>query len=102
MKGLGNYRNVGVTEERRHGVLVMYRGDRAVVRFHNGDTFAVPADKLKSLGVEPDGRFVMTVSFAGGAVRGVRFEQPAQARPQTDSRQAPKIYRRDGRRVVTR
>jgi len=101
VKGLGNY-SFGSTVERKPGELVMYRGKQAAVRFHGGLTYAVPAQPLRNIGVKPGDRFTMVVVRRGKKVVEIRVEPMAQARPARPRHATPKVYRRDGRKVVTR
>ena len=106
MKGLGNYRfqrgPAAQNIERRLGVLLMYRGPKAVVRFHDGSTYAIPAAPLKKIGVVPEERFRMIVVREGGEVREVRVERLAAARPPRVGQAMPKVQMRDGRKLTTR
>lgn len=101
MKGLGNYR-FRQQVERRLGTLVQFRGEKAVVRFHNGMTYAMPAEPMKKIGVEPGTRFVLLVTRSGGEVVGVRVERPPKARPALPEREQPKVLVKTGRKLITR
>ena len=100
MKGLGNYR-FGHSVERKPGVLMMYRGGKAVVRFHNGSTYALPAESMKKLGLEPDMRFILVVVRDGKSVIEVRVEL-TEARPARPRQTTPRVYHRDGQKLITR
>jgi hypothetical protein len=101
VKGLGNYR-FPPQVERRLGTLVQYRGGKAVVRFHNGMTYALPAEPLKKVGVEADGKFVIIITRVGGDVAEIRVEQPSEARPALPRRLTPKVVVKTGRKLITR
>jgi hypothetical protein len=101
MKGLGNYR-FRPQVERKVGVLLRYRGQKATVQFHGGLTYMVPAAPLRKIGVEENGRFVMLVSRLGKDVVDIRVEKAPEARPPMTKGQVPKILKRAGRRVITR
>ena len=101
MKGLGNYRHQRQVE-RKPGVLMLYRGNRAVVRFHNGDTFALPAEPLRKANIEPQGHFIMVVVRSGKKVVEVRVEPPPPPRTRLHRTSPTKFMVRAGRKVVTR
>lgn len=101
MKGIGNYR-FREQVERRPGVVVSYRGNRAIVRFHNGQTYGLPAARLKELEVPEGGYFMMVITTVGRAVRDIRIEASAPPNPMVAQRALAKVYQRDGKRVVTR
>lgn len=101
MRGLGNYR-FRPQVERRLGTLVLFRGGKAVVRFHNGATYALPSEPLKKIGVKPKGRFVLIVTRVGGEVVDISVEPPPEARPPMPRRATPKVMVKDGRKLITR
>lgn len=101
MKGYGSYRFQD-SVERKPGVLLLYRGDRGIVRFHDGLTQALPAKPLRDVGVEPDGRFVLVVVRRGPDLQEVRVEPIAAARPRVTPRAPAKVVVRQGRKLVTR
>lgn len=104
MKGLGNYRfHRGAPNiERTPAVLLSYRGHRAVVRFHDGTTYAIPAAPLKKIGVTPTQRFRLITVREGGEVRDVRVERMPEARPARQRATTPKVQVREGRKLTTR
>jgi hypothetical protein len=106
VKGLGNYRfQRSVPEpriERRPAILMMYRGQVAVVRFHDGQTYSIPAAPLKKIGVEPTQRFRLLIIRLGGQVQDVRVEPLVQPRPARAMQTMPKVQVRDGRKMTTR
>ena len=101
MKGLGNYR-FPPNEERKPAVMLSYKGSRAIVRFHNGATFAIPAAPLKKLGVSPGDRFLLIVHRVGKRVKDIRVERIPEARPARPKGVTPKIMFKAGRRLITR
>jgi hypothetical protein len=100
VKGLGNYRFP--TEERRPAMLLRYRGSQALVRFHNGSTFAIPAKPLRKLEIEPETRFLLIVTRVGKAIQDIRVERFAAPRPARQKSVTPKIMLKSGRRLITR
>lgn len=101
MKGLGNYRFAS-SEERRPAILLRYRGLQALVRFHNGPTFAIPATALREMNIEPQARFIIIVKRLGKKIQGIRVEPYPEARPARPRGATPKIMLRIGRRLITR
>lgn len=81
---------------------MLYRGDKAVVRFHNGTTYALPAEPLRKVGIQPQGRFVLLVTRVGGDVSDISVEPPPKARPPMPRRPTPKVMVKDGRKLITR
>lgn len=100
MKGLGNYSFQKL--ERKPGTVVSYRGDRAVVRFRDGSTFAMPAQGLRDAQIPEGGHFVMTVRRTATGISDVQIEAPPPTRATTPSSSMGKVYLRAGRRVHTR
>jgi hypothetical protein len=100
VKGLGNYSFPKV--ERKPGTVVSYRGDRAVVRFRDGATFAMPAKDLLSAQIQEGGHFVMVVMRSGASISEIRIEPPPPSRTSTPTSGIGKVYLRAGRRVHTR
>jgi hypothetical protein len=83
-------------------MLLKYKGSQALVRFHNGSTFSIPAKPLKAIGVEPETKFLLIVTRLGKEVQGIRVERFAEARPPRPKGATPKIMLRAGRRLITR
>jgi len=81
---------------------MLYRGKKAVVRFHNGTTYALPAEPMKKVGIKKGGRFVLLVTRSAGNVVEVRIEPPPRARPPLPRRPTPKVVVKDGRKLITR
>ena len=112
MKGLGNYRfhrrkrkpQPSVPRiERRPAVLLEYRGSKgAVVRFHDGQTYGMPAEPLKKIGVQPRQRFFLVVTRLNGVVQEVRVEAVTPPRPARARQAMPKVVVRDGKKLTTR
>lgn len=101
MKGLGNYAD-GRRVERKPARLVSYQGSRAHIRFHDGTTYAIPSEPLRKLAVKEGGPFFVVTTWAGAMPIDMRVELPAPAREPTGRMRTPKMYVRDGRRLVTR
>lgn len=101
MKGLGNY-SFGVSVERKPGQLIMYRGKQGVVRFHTGVTYALPAKPLREIGLKPKDPFILVVVRRGKNVVEVRAEPFAPTRPARPRMSTPRVYQRDGKKVITR
>jgi hypothetical protein len=99
--GLGSY-SVGRQIERKPGALVAYQGNRAIVRFHNGDTFALPSAPLQKAAIQPGGYFVMVVVRSGKQVVQVSVEPPPPPRLQLRPTAPTKVMVKTGRKVVTR
>ena len=107
VKGLGNYRfhkkrSAQPNVERRPALLLAYRGQQALVRFHDGVAYSLPAAPLKKIGVEPQQRFRLIVVRLRGKVQEVRVEPMAAARPARPAQGMPKVVLRDGRKLTTR
>lgn len=101
MKGLGNYTSPPRVE-RRPAIVVVYQGPRAHIRFHDGQTYAMPAEPLRKLGVVEGATFFMVTTWVGKAPVDSRVELPAVARPALPRRGTPKVVVRDGQKMVTR
>jgi hypothetical protein len=101
VKGLGNYSFQGGVE-RKPGVLIMFRGNNAVVRFHNGTTYTLPAAPLRQIGIAEGDHFMLVVVRKGKRVVEVRAEPITKARPRRARQATPRVYRKMGRKVVTR
>jgi len=100
VKGLGNYSFQQT--ERKPGIVISYRGDRAVVRFRDGSTFGMPASDLRAHHIVEGGHFVLVVVRSGAKVVEVRVEPPPPTRDTSPSSAMGKVYLRAGRRVHTR
>jgi len=101
VKALGNYR-FATRHERRPGTLVGYRGQRAMVRFHNGDTFAIPSEPLKAIGVASGELFMLVIIRRGKKIVDIRVEQFADPRPARQKAMTPKIMAKTNGRMITR
>lgn len=101
MKGFGNYR-FAPQVERKPATLLVYRGSKAVVRFHDGTTYAIPSQPLRKISVKPEERFVMMITRVAGKVQEVRVEPLAEARPARIMRAMPKVVVKDGKKLITR
>lgn len=107
MKGWGNYRFQKRSKnapniERTPGVLLRYRGSKAIVRFHDGASYSIPSAPLKKIGVKAGDRFRMIVVRIQGAVQDIRVESMPEARPPMQPRAMPKVVVRDGKKLTTR
>lgn len=103
MKAIGNYRAATPTEERRVGEVVLFKGNRAMVRFPGTLAFSMPADDFRRLGITEGQHFVLIVRRLRGAVlERPRIEPHAPARPVIDRKATPKVMVRDGRKLATR
>lgn len=102
MRWLGSYRSAKFDVERKPGQLIDYRGDRAMVRFHDGQTFAVPARPLKGINIRPQERFMFIVKRLNGEIVDVRAERMAAPRPPQRKRGTPKIMVKEGKKLITR
>ena len=100
MKGLGNYSFQQT--ERKPGIVISYRGDRAVVRFRDGSSFGMPAADLHAHHIAEGGHFVLVVVRSGAKVVEVRVEPPPPTRETSPASVMGKVYLRAGRRVHTR
>jgi hypothetical protein len=104
LKGLGNYSSAILTE-RKPGVLLLYTGDRASIRFHDGPAYAMPAAPLRAAGIAIGDRFMLIVRRRGIDILDVHVEPLAVARPARHRQVTPKVYVREGqvrRKLVTR
>lgn len=99
MKGLGNYSAVPQVE-RKPAILIVFHGDRAACRFHDGRTIALPSDRLRAAGLAEGSRFMMVTTRQRGRVIDVRFDPIAEARPALERRGTPKMYAREGRTLA--
>lgn len=108
MKGWGNYRfrkkrSKAVPKvERTPGVVLKYRGSKAIVRFHDGASYSIPSAPLKKIGIDPGERFRMLIIRVSGAVQDIRVERMPEARPPMQPRSMPKVVVRDGKKLTTR
>ena len=101
VKGLGNYRFAS-SEERRAAILLQYRGLQALIRFHNGPTFAIPAKSLREMDIKPQTRIIIIIKRLGKKIQDIRVESYPEARPARPKGATPKIMLRAGRRLITR
>lgn len=101
MKGIGNY-SLPPRVERRPAVVVVYQGPRAHIRFHDGQTYAMPADPLRKLGVAEGGVFFVVTTWVGSKPIDSKVEAPSAPRLETRRAGTPKIMVRDGQKLVTR
>lgn len=83
-------------------MLLAYRGKRAVVRFHNGQSYGMPAAPLKKIGVKEGERFRLVTIRLSGVVQDIRVERLAAPRPPRAKQEMPKVVMRDGRKLTTR
>lgn len=110
MKGWGNYRfqrkkrkkRAQPNTERTLGVLLKYRGSKAIVRFHDGASYSIPSKALKKIGVKPGDRFRLIIIRLSGAIQDIRVETMPEARPPMRPRAMPKVVMREGRKLTTR
>ena len=84
------------------GMVVVYQGPRATVKFTDGQSHTMPSDPFRRLGLAEQERFLMVTTFVGRDVRDVRVERVPDARPMVAGRPVPKVYMRDGLKVATR
>lgn len=82
--------------------MLSYRGPKAIVRFHDGNTYSIPAKPLKDIGVQEGQRFRLIIARVAGAVQDVRVERLAAPRPARVVQAMPKVQVRDGRKLTTR
>lgn len=101
MKRLGSYSSPPRVE-RRPAVVVVYQGGRAHIRFHDGQTYGMPAESLRSAGIPEGGMFFMVTTWVGKVPVESHVEAPSAPRAPMDKRSTPKIMVRDGSKVVTR
>lgn len=96
VKGFGNYQfqKKGEPEpkvEQRVAFLASYRGRSALVRFHKGGSYSMPAAPLRDIGIKPGESFRLLVVRVGGKVQQVRVERIPPARPPVPPRYAPAV-----------
>lgn len=101
MKRLGSYSNPPRVE-RRPAVVVVYQGNRAHIRFHDGQTYGMPADALRKIGVPEGGMFFLVTTWAGKVPVDSRVEPLAEARGRAEKRSTPKVMVKDGGKLTTR
>lgn len=102
MKGIGNYSQLAQQVERQTGTLVASQGPRSTITLMGGMTYSVPTEPFRKADVKPGERFVMLTTRVNGRVVSCVVSKPPAARPPLDRRQTPKVYVREGERVVTR
>lgn len=102
MSGLGNYRQTKDQVERKPGRLLSLKGAKAIVRFHDGMTYGLPAAPFRRLGIAQEGHFTLVIRRAGKTIVEIRVEPLARARPSRPRQATPKVYLRNGRRLATR
>lgn len=104
MKGLGNYTadRRSATTERRVGMLVSMQGDRASVRFMDGQAFSLPMHLFVAASVRPGEKFVLVTVYQGKRVADVKVEKN-EARPGSLLlTPLPKVQVKDNGKVTTR
>lgn len=104
MKGIGNYTadRRSSTTERRVGMLVAMQGDRASVRFMDGQAFSLPSRLFVAASVRPGDKFVLVTVYEGRRVADVRVEKN-EARPGALLlTPLPKVQVKDNGKVITR
>lgn len=93
MKGVGNYSSgLQPRIERMPAQLVVFHGDRAAVRFHDGLTRSMPAEPLRKLNLQGGDRFMMVTTYQGPRVVNVQVELFNEARPAIATRGNTKVY----------
>ena len=93
MKGVGNYSSgLQPRTERMPAQLVVYHGNRAAVRFHDGLTRSMPAEPLHKLNLKSGDRFMMVTTYRGPRVVNVQVELFNEARPAIATRGNAKVY----------
>lgn len=97
-----SFRATAEQVERKPGTLLSFKGSKAIVRFHDGMTYGLPAVPFKRLSIAEGARFVLVVRRVGRAIIEVRVERPAEARPARPRQATPKVYLREGRKLATR
>ena len=106
MKGVGNYRFAErrSSTERRVGTLLSIQGNRASVRFLDGQVFAMPAEPFALAQVRVGDRFVLVSVYEGKRLREAKVERndARPASPLFTTPPLPKVQVRDNGKVVTR
>lgn len=101
MKRLGNYSNPPRVE-RRPAVVVIYQGNRAHIRFHDGQTYGMPSEPLRKAGIAEGGTFFVVTTWVGKVPVESRVEPPSAPRGRAEKRTTPKVMVKDGAKLVTR
>jgi hypothetical protein len=84
-------------------VVIKFQGQRAHIRFHNGMTYAMPAQPLLEKNISEGGAFMLVTDWVGKTPVASRVEPMPEARPALARRQEPpKVVVRDGRKMITR
>jgi len=90
---MGNYSGgLPPRVERKPAQVVVYHGDRAAVRFHDGMTRSMHAEPFRRLNIAEGGRFMMITTYKGPRVVNVQIELFAEARPAIATRGNAKVY----------
>lgn len=93
MKGVGNYSNgLQSRVERMPAQLVVYHGDRAAVRFHDGMTRSMLGEPLRKLNLKSGDRFMMVTTYQGPRIVNVQIELFNEPRPAIATRAGAKVY----------
>jgi hypothetical protein len=87
--------------ERRAGTLYEIQGDRARVRWLDGQLGALPLAPFRTLSIAPGDPFVLVTVYRGSQVASVRIERSG-TRPAVIDRPLPKVVMRDGIKLTTR
>lgn len=101
MKRLGSYSNP-LRVERRPAVVVIYQGNRAHIRFHDGQTYGMPAEPLRKAGIAEGGMFFVVTTWSGKVPVESRVEPPSAPRAALEKRATPKVMVKDGAKLTTR
>lgn len=88
--------------ERKPARLIAYRGPRALVAYHNGQTYSMPSEPLKLLLLRAGDPFLVIITWESGKIRDVRAERPAPRREDVRPMSMVKVMVKKGRRVQTR
>lgn len=83
-------------------MVVAFQADRAHIRFHDGQTYAMPADPLRKAGIALGKSFFLVTTWAGKVAVESHIEPVAEPRPQLASKPMPKVQLRDGQKLTTR
>lgn len=104
IRGLGNYSTTPTPRmERRLATVIRYQGQRAHIRFHDGQAYGMPAAPLMQISIPEGGRFVIVTRWVGKTPVESHVEPAPEARPPSDRRNmTPKVVMRDGRKMITR